>query len=66
MIKILSKDETLHIGTCNACSDRKASVEVKFRSKYSTGGIVIALCNDCIKELQERIDAIEPPKEELP
>ena len=64
MIKILSKDKTLHIGTCNACSERKASVELKFKSKYSTGGTVIALCNECIKELQERIDAIELSKVE--
>lgn len=63
MIKILTKEETLHIGTCNSCGDFKAEVEVKFKSRYNCGGLVVALCNKCIKELQACLNAIEPPKE---
>ena len=63
MIKLIPKEETLHIGTCNSCSERKAIVELKFKSKYNAGGLIVALCDNCVKELQARLNAIDMPKE---
>ena len=65
MIKLIPKEETLHIGTCNACSECKAIVELKFKSKYNSGGLIVALCKNCIKELQTCLNAIALPKEDV-
>ena len=64
MIKLIPKGETLHIGTCNSCGDCKADIELKFKTAYNSGGLVIALCSNCIKELQACLNAIELPREE--
>lgn len=63
MITVIAKEQSLHIGSCNSCCDKKAVAEIKFKSAYSNGGIVVALCGDCIKQAQAVLNAIELPKE---
>lgn len=60
MINVLQKHESPYIGTCNACCDNKGEIEIKFKSAYGGGGVVVTLCKDCIKELRQRL----PPEED--
>ena len=64
MITIIPRMDTVHIGTCNACRERKAAAEIKFKDSYNAGGTVIALCESCIKELQCVLNAIEITEDE--
>jgi hypothetical protein len=41
---------------CNACMDKKSTKEVTFvKNPKSGSGIVIVLCDECIKELKEAL-----------